>query len=188
MQLDIALNELDDDLPTLRSQVEASVLQAFGSRTLGELRKQLALDYEDHLLKLGNYELRAFIERALKKDVDDAVWIDGVAGLVAGKRLESWDDTLIDHFAFEIRSTAQKLARRLALIREGNARAIQVSAIHLTSSDGRERSLFLRDGANEDDALKARVRNELSQAKRPDAVLVDLLGEMMDTETREKVK
>ncbi|MYA66900.1 MAG: hypothetical protein F4Y22_06480 [Gammaproteobacteria bacterium] len=188
LQLDIALNELDDALPTLRSQVEASVLQAFGSRTLGELRKQLALDYEDHLLKLGNYELRAFIERALKKDVDDAVWIDGVAGLVAGKRLESWDDTLIDHFAFEIRSIAQKLARRLALIREGNARAVQVSAIHLTSSDGRERSLFLRDGANEDDALKARVRNELSQAKRPDAVLVDLLGEMMDTETREKVK
>ena len=119
LQLDVALTELGDALPTLRSQVEASVLHAFGTRNLGELRRQMALDYEDHLLELGSYELRAFVDRALKDDVDDEAWIDGVAGLVVGKRLEGWDDTLVDHFGFEIRGMAQKLARRLALIREG---------------------------------------------------------------------
>ena len=80
----------------------------------------MALDYEDHRLELGSYELRAFVDRALKDDVDDEAWIDGVAGLVVGKRLEGWDDTLVDHFGFEMRGMAQKLARRLALIREGN--------------------------------------------------------------------
>ena len=188
LQLDVALTELGDALPTLRSQVEASVLHAFGTRNLGELRRQMALDYEDHLLELGSYELRAFVDRALKDDVDDEAWIDGVAGLVVGKRLEGWDDTLVDHFGFEIRGMAQKLARRLALIREGNARAAPVTAIHLTTSDGKERSLFLRDGADEDGALKARIRNVLAQAERPGAVLVELLGEMMDTKTREGVK
>ena len=88
LQLDGALTELSDALPTLRSQVEASIHQAFGMRTLAELRKQMALDYEDHRLELGSYELRAFVDRALKDDVDDESWIDGVAGLVVGKRLD----------------------------------------------------------------------------------------------------
>ena len=187
-QLDAALTELDDALPTLRSQVQASVLQSFGTRTLGELRKRMALDYESHLLELGSYELRTFVDRALRAEGDDEAWIDGVAGLVVGKRVEGWDDMLVDHFAFEIRDMAQKLARRLALIREGNARAAPVTAIHLTTSDGRERSLFLRDGTDDDRVLRERIREVLAQAERPGAVLVDLLGEMMDTETREGVK
>lgn len=187
-QLDAALTELDDALPTLRSQVQASVLQSFGMRTLGELRHRIALDYEDHLLELGSHELRTFVDRALNADLDDEAWIDGVAGLVVGKRVEGWEDTLVDHFAFEIRGMAQRLARRLVLIREGDARAAPVAAIHLTTPDGRERSLFLREGTNDDKVLRERVREVLAQAERPDAVLVDLLGEMMDTETREGVK
>ena len=188
LQLDVALTELGDALPKLRSQVEASVLHAFGTRKLGELRRQMALDYEDHRLELGSYELRAFVDRALKDDVDDEAWIDGVAGLVVGKRLEGWDDTLVDHFGFEIRGMAQKLARRLALIREGKARAAPVTAIHLTTSDGKERSLFLRDGADEEGALKARIRNMLAKTERPDVVLVDLLGEMMGLTQQRYVK
>ena len=188
LQLDEALTELGDALPKLRSQVEASVLHAFGTRKLGDLRRQMALDYEDHRLELGSYELRAFVDRALKNDVDDEAWIDGVAGLVVGKRLEGWDDTMVDHFGFEIRGMAQKLARRLALIREGRARSAPVRAIHLTTSDGKERSLFLREESGDEGAVKARVRNMLAQTERPDVVLVDLLGEMMDTETEESVK
>lgn len=187
LQLDEALTELGDALPKLRSQVEASVLQAFGTRKLSDLRRQMALDYEDHRLELGSYELRSFVDRALKVGVDDEAWIDGVAGLVVGKRLEGWDDTMVDHFGFEIRGMAHKLARRLALIREGEARAVPVTAIHLTTSDGKERSLFLRNGADDEGALKARIRKMLAQAERPNAVLVDLLGEMMDTETEEGV-
>ena len=188
LQLDVALTELDDALPVLRRRVEASVLHAFGAKSLGELRRQVALDYEDRLLELGSYELRAFVERGLKDDIDDAAWIDGIAGLVVGKRLEGWDDTQVDHFAFEIRDVAQKLARRLAHIRETNARVSPITAIHLTTSDGRERSLFLRDGADEDAALKARIRNVLAQTARPDAVLVDLIGEMMGTDTQESAE
>ncbi|MDE0421013.1 MAG: hypothetical protein OXK76_09025 [Gammaproteobacteria bacterium] len=188
LRLDMALTELGDALPTLRSQAAASVRHAFGARSVGELREQMRLDYEDHLLALGSYELRAFVDRALKDDVEEEAWVDGVAGLVVGKRLEGWDDTLVDQFAFEIRGMAQQLARRLALIRETNARAAPVTAIHLTTSDGRERSLFLSEGSEDDGALKARMRKELAQAERPDAVLVDLLDEMMEKGTRESVK
>ncbi len=188
LQLDVALTELADALPTLRSQVEASLLHAFGTRNLDELRKQLRLDYGHHRLDLGSYDLRAFVDRVLKEDVGDKAWIDGVAGLIVGKRLDGWDDTLVDHFAFEIRTMAQKLARRLALIRVEKARAAPVTAIHLTTSDGKERSHFLRDGPDKDRALRARIRAALVQAERPDALLVELLGEMIDARTRERVK
>ncbi len=187
LQLDEALTELGDALPKLRSQVEASILHAFGMRKLSDLRRQMALDYDDHRLELGSYELRAFVDRVLRDDADDEAWIDGVAGLVVGKRLDGWDDTMIDHFGFEIRGMAHKLARRLALIREGKARAAPVTAIHLTTSDGKERSLFLRNGADNEGAVKAGIRKMLAQAERPDAVLVDLLGEVMDTKTEESV-
>ena len=193
LQLDMALTELDEALPILRSQVQASILQAFGTRTINELRSQIALDYEDHQLELGSYELRAFVGRTLKDDIDNDAWIDGVAGLVVGKRLESWNDMLVDHFAFEIQGIAQKLARRLALIRERNARSAPVTAIHLTSSDGRERSLFLREGekeegVREDSPLKVQIRNLLSQTERPDAVLLELIGELIEMKTRESMK
>ncbi|MCZ0942388.1 MAG: hypothetical protein OXJ53_04965 [Gammaproteobacteria bacterium] len=188
LQLDLALTELGDALPTLRSQVAASILQAFGARSLGELRKQMRLDYGDHLLELGSRELRAFVDRALKEDVDDESWIDSVAGVIVGKRLNSWDDVSVDHFAFEVRGMAQKLARRLAVIREASARVAPITAIHVSTSDGRERSLFLRDGAEEEGTLKARIRKLLAQTESPEAVLVNLLGEMMDKETQENVK
>lgn len=182
MQLDAALTELDDALPTLRSRVETSILHAFGTRNLGELRRQMARDYEQHLLELGSYELRTFVDRALKDDLENKAWIDGVSGLVVGKRLEGWDDTLVDHFGFEIRSLAQKLARRLMLVREEKTRGAPVTAIHLTTSDGKERSLFLRDGVDEDGVLKTHMRDALADAEHPGAVLVDLLGEMIDKE------
>ncbi|MYK30442.1 MAG: hypothetical protein F4051_01595 [Boseongicola sp. SB0670_bin_30] len=188
LRLDAALTELGDALPKLRGRVEASVLQAFGTRSIGELRKQIVADYADHRLELGSYEIRAFVDRALKEDVDDEDWIDGVVGLIVGRRLEGWDDTLADRFSFEIRGMAQRLARRLTLIRVGKARSAPVRAIHLTTSDGEERSLYLRDGSQEEGDLKARIRTVLAGAQRPDAVLVDLLGEMMDTESRERVK
>ena len=190
LQMEVALTELGDALSTLRSQVEASVVHAHLERIIwANCVDRLTLDYEDHRLELGSYELRAFVDRALKEDVDDAAWIDGIAGLVVGKRLEGWDDTMIDHFGFEMRGIAQKLARRLALIREGNARAAPVTAIHLTTLR-RERSgrSFCGTGAEEDGDLKERIRNVLAQAECPDAVLVDLLGEMMNAETRESAK
>ena len=186
--LDQALTELDDALPRLRGQVEACVLHGFGSRTLEDFRRQLSLDYGEYAHELGSYELRAFVERALRQDRDMEGWIDGIAGLVVGKRLESWDDSLIGHFGLEIRGIAQRLTRRLMLMRKGNGLASPVTAVHLTTSDGTERSLYLRNRVDGDEKVRERMRTMLAKAERPDAVLVDLLGDVMDGESQESAK
>ena len=188
MTLDIALTELDDALKTLRDRVEANMNDVFVTRNLDELRKQFTVDYEAHRSELGSYKLRAFVDRALKGDVDDATWVDGMAGLVVGRRPDRWDDTTEDHFAFEIRTMAQELIRRLALVREKKALQAPVTAIHLTTPGGEEQSLYLRDGVTDQSSLKERIRDMLVQAERPDALLVDLLGEIMAKQDRERLK
>ncbi len=186
--LDSALTQIDDALPALRSQATAHARSAFGTRSLKHLRQQVRFDYESHLLELGSYELRAFVGRALNDELSDSTWLDSIAGLVVGKRLDSWDDASLDQFGFEIRGMAQKLARHLAMIRENQARAAPLTAIHVTRSDGTDRSLFVRDGADTDKALAERVRKLLADARRPDALLVELLAELMTDEEPENVK
>ena len=186
--LELAVTQIADALPALRSQAATCLLNAFGTRSLTQLRQQIRLDYEDHLLALGSYELRTFVDRARNDELSDDAWLDGIAGLVVGKRLDSWDDALLDHFTIAIHGMAQKLARCLAMIRESQARAAPVTAIHLTTSDGIDRSLFIRDGVGADDALTDKVRKLLPDAHRPDALLVGLLAELMTDGKSEGVK
>ena len=146
--LDVALVDIADTFPTLKKRAERLLLDAFGARSLGELREQIGTDYADHVLELRDYGLRAFVDRALNPDTSQEAWLDGTASLVTGRRPESWDDDTVDTFGYEIRAFAQRLARRLALIRESRAQKSPITAIHVTSSDGTEWSLYVRTSGN----------------------------------------
>lgn len=186
--LDASLLQMADALPMLRKRAETVLLKAFGARSTAKLRQQIRLQYEDHLLKLGSYDLRAFVDRTMNEEHDDEIWLDGIAGLIVGKRLDSWDDTHLDSFAFEIRDLAQRLARRLSVIHETIARAAPITAVHLTGSDGKDASLFVHDGIQSDKAILTKVKKLLEKADRPDALLVSLLSDMVAEPKREKIK
>ena len=182
--LDVALVDIADAFPSLRKKAEALLLDAFAARSLAELREQIRTDYAGHLLELRDYSLRGFVDRALNPDTTQEAWLDGVASLVAGRRLESWDDDTVDTFGYEVRALAQRLARRLALIRESNAQKSPITAFHVTSSDGTERSLYVRTSGNgpaTSPAAKA-MRELLRKSDSPSALLVELLSEQLATE------
>lgn len=184
--LEFTLAQIADALPSLQRRAEAALLSAFGARTLGRLRQQVQLDYQDHLLELADRPLRAFVDRALNQDLSDAAWLDGVASLVAGRRLESWEDETVDLFAFEIRALAQRLARRLAQIREMTARSSPITAVHLTAPDGKESSLYVRTRDASGGRVADGVRELLDQADDPDSLLIELLAERLSARNREK--
>lgn len=179
--LDVALMDIADAFPTLRKKTETLFLDAFAARSLAELREQIRTDYADHLLELKDYRLRVFVDRALNPDTTLEAWLEGVAGLVAGRRLQNWDDDTVDTFAYEIRALAQKLARRLALIRESRAQKSPITAIHVTSSDGTERSLYVRMSGNglATSSAATAMRELLRNSKQPSALLVELLSEQL---------
>lgn len=184
--LDEAFRELSDALPTLRSRVAEHLRLAFGARSLEKLREQLRVDYADHLLHLGDYKLRAFIDRAMNQDLSAELWLDRVASLLVGKRLESWDDTHLDQFCFEVNTIAQELARRLAILRKNAASTAPITAIHITTSSGEDRSYFIHEGSGADTRAAAKLRKALKNTERPEAVLIDLLRSMLAKNDKEK--
>lgn len=186
--LDIALNNIGDALPTLRKRATASLIGAFGVESPSKLRQQIQIDYEDHLLALGDHKLRAFVDRAMNPDLSDEAWLDGVASLVVGKRLDGWDDDTLDTFSFEVRAFAQRLARRLMQIRQSKALAAPITAVHLTSPDGTERSLFVRTGSRETDGVTEEIRKLLNGTDNPDGLLLLLLAERMAPRPMEKTQ
>ena len=181
--LDTALTELQDSESSLRTQASVKLTQAFGVRNLSNLRVQIRADYRDQILRLADYDLRAFVDRAMNDELEDRIWLDGVAGLIVGKRLDSWDDDTLDKFSFGIREMAQKLARRLALLREEQSRSAPVTAVHVTRSNG-EHSRYIRNGVADVRAEK-RVREALKGSDEPIAVLISLLEESLKADKKE---
>ena len=185
---DTALRELEEALPRLRSRASEHVRSAFGARSLKKLREQLRLDYEDHLGKLGDYKLKAFVERAMNQDLNETLWLDRVASLLVGKRLEGWDDTHLDQFGFEVNAVAQELARRLAILRKEAAGTTPITAIHITTSGGADRAYFLHEGSEVDKEIADKLRHILAGVDRPEAVLIEVLQTMLAGNDKENAR
>ena len=184
-RLDAALQELDQAIDHLRDKAAAVLTAAFGTRSLSELRAQITSDYQDHALSIEDYTLRAFIDRAMNTSQPDTVWLDSVAGLIVGRRLSGWQPDSLDQFGFGCRDMAQRLARRLALMREMTARKSTVSAVHLTAPDGRELSTFVHHG-DEDRDIRKQLHAALAEASNPVATLLSVLEPLLAAEAEER--
>ncbi|KQO70629.1 hypothetical protein [Methylobacterium sp. Leaf88] len=186
--LDIALLEMDEAEPRLRAQVRGATLDAFGLRSIEDLRRQVQADFAPHLLMLREYRLRAFVERVLNRDADEDQLLDSVASLLAGKRLTSWDDQSLDRYTFEVRELAQRLARWLALARVAQAGRTPVAGVHLTSADGSERSFFVQERARAPGrrAVATEVRRLLQGRTDASMILAELLAEVAVTHEEER--
>ena len=187
-KLDDALNEISDSYPSLISQVETRLLNVFEVKNISNLRNLIKINYEKHILKLTDYNLRAFVDRALNDELSNEIWLDRIGGLIVGKRLDSWDDSHLDLFAFEIRILAQNLVRWLATIHEANARKSPITAIHLTDSNGKNGSLYVHDNEIEDSKLFNQMKKLLADSNQPDIMLVKLFENVIKSSQREKVE
>src|SRR3546814_14679933 len=95
---------------------------AFGTRDTDALRLQIEADYGPHRLDLTEPRLRAFVARASAADLAQDRWLDGIAGLLTGRRPDAWSDTTIDESCYQVRVIAGRTARWLALARTMTAR------------------------------------------------------------------
>lgn len=188
-KLALAFQDLSDSEPKLRRQVVGATLDAFAARSIAELRSQIQLDYGRHILKLQDYRLRSFVDRAMNEELDEAGWIDSIASLLAGRRLASWDDQALDRYTFETRELAQRLARWLALARVDAARQSSIAGVHLTTVGGGERTIFVRrDGdAPGRTAILEQMRDILADRDDADVILAELFAELPVVEEKKEV-
>lgn len=179
--LNTSLLEIADAASRVRSAAQAALLEAFGARTIEKLRGQIANDYGQHTLKLTDYRLRAFIERASDGSTGDQAWLDGVASLLTGKRIDAWKDDTIDNLIFEARAIAARLARWLAHMKLEDANATPLVSVHVVDTAGHEEMVVVRKGTltKETEDKVSQIKKLLASAKDPSSVLAHVVADQL---------
>ena len=185
-KLSVTLEELGDVDPTQRRLAAASLASAFGQRDAAAVRTRIELEFGALRADLTDYPLRQFIDRALAGGTADDRWLDGIAGLIAGRRIENWDDGSLDTFSFKAREMAGRLSRWLFLKERAAKRCTQMVSLHVVTTSGEERAVVV-DGSRVDPGQTDRVRQSLAEVDDPVGVLAELLAELID-EREAKVK
>lgn len=142
--LDRAIAAIGDAVPLLRRRAAAATLDAFGAGTVTALRANIRTDFEPHLLQMTAHRLRAFLDRALRGGIDDDTWVDGLTSVVTGRRVDTWVDSTIDEYSFEIRAIAGRLSRWLALVKVARASNVDLVAVHVVNIEGEETTMVIR--------------------------------------------
>lgn len=177
--LNASFQEISDAGPRVRSEAQAALLEAFGARTLEKLRIQIGSDYGRHVMRLTDYRLRAFIDRASDAGMEDETWLDGVTSLLTGKRIDAWKDDTIGTFVFEVQTIAARLARWLAHMKLQDADAAPMVSVHVVDTAGQENMVVIRKGTltKESSEKVAQIKKLLASAKDPSSVLAHVMAD-----------
>ena len=180
-----SLEQLEDVEPTLRRAAEKSLTDAFGEEGASALRQRLTADFGSFRNQLTDFQLRQFLDRTLKPIDDHDRWLDGIAGLLAGRRIENWDDDMLGKFDFNARDVAGRLDRWLYLMRRRRSEESSLTSVHVTSTGGQE-EMDVVDVSVVDAAAIGKLRSQLDGVENPKAVLTKLLMEMLQVKEDEK--
>ncbi len=177
--LNAALEEISDAPRHLRSKAVAGITDAFGARSLGGLRLLVREQYGPHRLQLNDYRLRAFVDRASESEMSDDAWLDGVASLLTGKRLDGWGDDTADTFTFESKAIAGRLLRWLAHMKEKGEGDSKLLTVHVVDTAGHERMTVVRPGilTAASASLVKDIKSLLSRANDPASVLAHVMAD-----------
>ncbi|WP_125945660.1 hypothetical protein [Sphingomonas sp. ABOLG] len=186
-RLNAAILELTEAEPILRRMASAALAEAFGVDDLAGVHEQVRVDYAPHRLALRDFTLRQFVERMLAPE-GDRRRLEGVTGLLGGRRIDGWTDDSLDKFAFEARSVAERLVRWLAAIRKAVAQKSDLRTVHVVSTSGEEQSMVVRagDAPRSSAEVEAEMRRLLEGRPDAGAILGRLLVERMPEQAREE--
>lgn len=186
-RLNAALLELGEAEPMLRSLAAAALADAFGTRDLAGVHEQIRVDYGPHRLSLRDFTLRQFVERMLAPE-GERRQLEGVTGLLGGRRIDGWTDDSLDAFAFEARSVAERLARWLMAIRSAVAQKSDLRTVHVVSTSGDEQMMVVRagDGPRSSADVEDEMRRLLEGRPDAGAILGRLLVERMPENVKEE--
>lgn len=174
-----ALEEISDAPRHLRSKAVAGITDAFDARSLGGLRSLVKEQYGPHRLQLSDYRLRAFVDRASESGMSDDAWLDGVASLLTGKRLDAWGDDTADTFTFESKAIAGRLLRWLAHMKKKGEGESNLLTVHVVDTGGHERMTVVRPGTltAASAGLVKDIKSLLSRASDPASVLAHVMAD-----------
>jgi hypothetical protein len=179
--LNQSFQEISDAPLHLRSKAQTGLLEAFDAPSIKKLRVLISAEYGPHHLKLTDYRLRAFVDRSSDARTSDDSWLDGVASLLTGKRLDAWQDDTADTFTFEVKAIAGRLMRWLVHMREQVGTGAKLLSVHIVDTAGHERMTVVRPGVlnASSAALVAEIKTLLSRSNDPASVLAHVMADRL---------
>jgi hypothetical protein len=110
-----------------------------------------------------------------------------VASLLAGKRIDAWQDDTIAGFSFEVRAIAARLARWLAHMKLEDANSVSLVSVHVVDTGGHEDMVVVRKGTlTKETADKvAQIKKMLASAKDPSSVLAHIMAEQLQKSAKD---
>jgi len=113
IRLQDILSELDSAYGTLNKEVKSAILQAFGYKpgkpTASDFRSTMAQIIRPLVRICRDIELKPVLSAFVSDAGDEIEWIQGIAGQVSKKPLDSWHDSDIDPFLAQITDIANRI-------------------------------------------------------------------------------
>ena len=147
--LHAALREINEADNTLREQVLFVLNDAFGVQgSVQELREFLRVNFGPYKEVLGDYKVKAALNRAVDKELADAAWIESMAALLSERSLVLWKDETLEKFKTEAIDFAGKLKRWVGLMAQLSSKpsgTASLVSVYVTGQSGKEHSWVVTD-------------------------------------------
>lgn len=163
-----ALKELEEAYPNLNAEVQNTLLQLFKADDLHSLCKaqnELAKPLVDIC---DEPELRAVLQAFARNCDDPADWVRGIAGIVAKKPIDSWNDQDFMPFAAKLRDYVERM-KQLEVLATTNG--------FLVHKDSQLLSLMTPDGRIRREVVKT-VKTQNAEVQEKVSEILALPGDM----------
>ena len=187
-KLHTALYELSQAFPKLNEKIEKTMLTVFNCDSLDRLMESQRNRVKPLVEICDDGEVKQLLLAMKRESLDAAEWVKGIAGLIMGKPIESWDDHGLTIFETKLHDYANRINHletltsvKAKLSREGSR------VISMMMPDGSIRRAVIT-GADENYKGKKKAKDIILKNSRDEAqaILLALAEELLDGANNEQ--
>lgn len=173
-----ALYELGQAYPALNDKVQQTMLQIFKCENLQELYKK----QRERTIPLVDIcdepELKSVLRAFARRYRDPSEWVRGIAGIVAKKHMDSWNDQDFMRFALKLRDYADRIEQleKLASL-NGNHVQKNTRLISIMKPGGMVRREVVDMVSTQDAEIQGKVSEILALPKEKSKAILAALAE-----------
>ncbi len=181
-KLHAALYELSQAFPNLNEKIQKTMLTVFNCDTLNRLM-EIQRDRVKPLVKIcDDGEMKQLLLAIKRESRDPSEWVKGIAGLIMGKPIESWNDHDLTIFETKLHDYANRI---------NHFETLATIKAKLSQEDSRVISLMMPDGSirrtvitnadkNQKEKKKAKAIVSKYSRDKAQAMLLALAEKLLD--------
>ena len=175
-----ALTDLEQAYPKLNQRVQQALLETFHNTDIDTL-KEMQVKRINPLVKVcSDSELKPFLQAIIRPAADASEWVKGIAGIVAKKPLDAWNDNDFMPFVANLRDNAERIDQLEALNEVGSSLNPNTVMLSMMSSGGKFNREILNRSSMQNETVDAKVREILALPKNESRqIILELVNRLL---------